>query len=472
VDALKNVMTKELEDTLEAWLRKNRDSMVEDIVELSRVRSVVGPPEGEYPFGAECARVLEVAGQIARRRGFKLDNHAHYCATTVLPGRTDRTIGMFGHLDVVPEGSGWSTPPFSPVIKGGHIFARGPGDNKGPSVAALCLLQFIREQDVKLDHSLMLYYGTCEEAGMDDIEWYLKHFAPPEISVVPDGTFPVCNGEKGRLTANLATDISGSNIVSFIGGTTVNAVPERASIVLRGPSLGEARGAMEDGFTIEATPKGVRIDAKGVLAHAAHPEEGMSAIHKLASAVAASGLANERGTSILSALSEAFASPYGAGLGILYEDSLSGPLTAVGGLVSTEGERLTQSLDVRFPITVAGEDVLNALKRKMMSVGFTVEGAKIKTPHYLPPDTPIVALLTDTFREFFGEDLPPFVSGGGTYAGKLPNAVAFGARLVSRRRPGGDTRGGGHQVDECVSIEGMEDMIRVYLRSMFRLDRL
>jgi succinyl-diaminopimelate desuccinylase len=307
---------------------------------------------------------------------------------------------------------------------------------------------------------------------MYDIEWYLKHFAPPEISVVPDGTFPVCNGEKGRLTANLTTDISKSNIASFVGGVASNAVPECASIILRGPSLDEARNVMGADFRVDATLEGVRIDAKGVMAHAAHPETGVSAIQKLASAVALSDLANEQGTSVLSALSKAFISPWGAGLGISFEDSLSGRLTAVGGLVSTRGGHLTQSLNVRFPITATGEDVLEALKLKMIPAGFAVEDVKITPPHYLPPDTPIVAILTDTFREFFGEDLPPFVSGGGTYAGKLPNAVAFGARLVNRPRPGGNTRGGGHQVDECVSIEGMEDMIRIYLISILRLDRL
>jgi succinyl-diaminopimelate desuccinylase len=465
-------MTRELEDALEVWLRKNQDSMVEDIIELSKIRSVAGPPEGEYPFGSECARVLEAADRIARRRGFKLNNHSHYCATMLLPGRTGKTIGLFGHLDVVPEGSGWQTSPFSPVVRDGHIFGRGSGDNKGPSIAAICLLQFIREHGIEFVHSLMLYYGTCEEAGMFDIEWYLKHFAPPEISIVPDGTFPVCNGEKGRLSANLITDISGSNIVSFAGGIAANVIPEHASIVLRGPSPDKVRNAMGAGFIVETVPEGVRIGTNGVLAHAAHPETGVSAIHKLTSAVTASGLTNGRGTSVLSALAEALASPWGEGLGITLEDSLSGRLTAIGGLVSIKDERLIQSLDIRFPVTAAGEDVLKAMKSKTTPAGFAVEDVNIKPPHYLPPDTPVVAILTDTFREFFGEDLPPFVSGGGTYAGKLPNAVAFGARLVSRPRPGGDTRGGGHQADECVSIEGMEDMIRIYLISLLRLDRL
>jgi succinyl-diaminopimelate desuccinylase len=469
---MENAITGEIRDTLDAWLEKNRQSMVEDIVKLTKVRSVMGPSEGEYPFGAGCARALDVASEIAAKRGFKLTNHSHYCATTLLPGRTDRTIGMFGHLDVVPEGTGWQTPPFSPIVRDGHIFGRGSGDNKGPSVAALCLLQFMKNLGVKLDHSLLLYYGTAEEVGMVDLEWYLKRFSPPEVSIVPDGTFPVCNGEKGRLTANLTCNIEGCNIVSFTGGTALNAVSERASMVLGGVSFDSARNVLGGDFTVEETPEGLRIETRGVAAHAAHPETGVSAIHKLASAVAASGLADAHGTRVLSALSDAFATYSGEGLGIQFEDSPSGRLTAVGGVVSTEGGCLSQGLDVRFPITAKGEDLLDSLRKNIAPIGFSVENVRISAPHYVAPDSPLVTALTATFREFFGEDLPPFVSGGGTYAGKLPNAVAFGARLPSRPRPGGETRGGGHQADECVSIEGLEDMIKVYLISLLRLDKL
>lgn len=44
---------------------------------------------------------------------------------------------VIGHLDVVPEGDGWSVPPYEGVIKDGKIYGRGAIDDKGPTVAAL-----------------------------------------------------------------------------------------------------------------------------------------------------------------------------------------------------------------------------------------------------------------------------------------------------------------------------------------------
>jgi succinyl-diaminopimelate desuccinylase len=44
-------------------------------------------------------------------------------------------LAFAGHLDVVPPGSGWSTPPFAPEVRGGLLYGRGAVDMKG-AVAA------------------------------------------------------------------------------------------------------------------------------------------------------------------------------------------------------------------------------------------------------------------------------------------------------------------------------------------------
>ena len=45
-------------------------------------------------------------------------------------------FGFAGHLDVVPPGEGWSSPPFTPERRAGLLYGRGAVDMKG-SVAAM-----------------------------------------------------------------------------------------------------------------------------------------------------------------------------------------------------------------------------------------------------------------------------------------------------------------------------------------------
>lgn len=72
-----------------------------------------------------------------------IDRH---CGIAVWKGQTDKTIGLFGHLDVVPAGRAQGIPPYEPVVSHGYILGRGASDNKGPAVAALYAIRCLREQ--------------------------------------------------------------------------------------------------------------------------------------------------------------------------------------------------------------------------------------------------------------------------------------------------------------------------------------
>src|SRR5690606_88225 len=75
------------------------------------------------PLGFEIHRFIAggtVENMLAIRRG--------------PPG--SRHFAFAGHLDVVPPGEGWSSPPFAPERRGGLLYGRGAVDMKG-SVAAM-----------------------------------------------------------------------------------------------------------------------------------------------------------------------------------------------------------------------------------------------------------------------------------------------------------------------------------------------
>lgn len=457
-------------DRLEAWIEDTRASLVGDLMDLVRIKSVSAPQNGAYPYGEACARVLEKSMEIARRRGFVPHNHANHCVTIALPGKSDKVLGIFCHLDVVEAGGGWQSDPFTPFLRDGHIFGRGTTDNKGPAVAMLSLLEFLRREQTPLEHTLLLYLGGSEENGMPDLQWYLAHEKPPECSLIPDAQFSVCNGEKGHLTGTILLDTAG-NLLSLEGGSASNAVPDTACAVLRCDARA-LRSMADEAFQVEAVEQGAQVKAFGLPAHAAFPDSGDNAIVKLCRGLLRSGQPDTAAANLLHTYVRLFGDCRGEGLGIACADSVSGHLTAVGGRLRMRGGCLEQTLDVRYPVTADGAGLAADLTRAVVHAGFTVCGIQDSPPLYYREDHPMIKLLNDTCNEILGTGLKPYVIGGGTYARRLPMAVAYGHLLRSRPRPGNGARGGGHQVDECVSLQGLEDLIRVYLPALLRLDKL
>ena len=101
----------EADSELEAWLSKKEDAMVEDITSLVEIPSVSGEQEGSAPYGKTCRAVLYRMLEIAGRYGFTCCSFRDKCAV-IRYGNGTKKIGIWGHLDVVPEGTGWLYPPF------------------------------------------------------------------------------------------------------------------------------------------------------------------------------------------------------------------------------------------------------------------------------------------------------------------------------------------------------------------------
>lgn len=91
------------------------------------------PPGNEAELSAWIAALLESYGFLTEQPECG-ENRKSVIARLPI-GKGPKFI-FNGHLDVVPAGGGWKTPPFEPVIRDGKLYGRGSADMKG-GVAAM-----------------------------------------------------------------------------------------------------------------------------------------------------------------------------------------------------------------------------------------------------------------------------------------------------------------------------------------------
>ena len=90
------------------------------------------------------------------------------------PGRT--TVMLYGHYDVQPPDplELWDSPPFTPVLKDGYVYARGATDNKGQILAHILGIQETLEEKGDLPVNLHLIIEGEEEIGSGNLPGFLR----------------------------------------------------------------------------------------------------------------------------------------------------------------------------------------------------------------------------------------------------------------------------------------------------------
>lgn len=456
---------------IKSWIARHTPDLLNDIMSLIQIRSISGAGEGQYPYGKGCAAVLDKALEIGAAKGFDTENHAYRGGSIILRGATDREIGIFAHLDVVPEGIDWKTDPYIPCIRDGWLFGRGSADNKGPAMAALYSMFFLLGQGRQLNHTVRLFLGCNEEKRMDDISFFLAHNNPPDFSLVPDSAFPICYAEDGIIEAELSIPLKG-NIIDFSAGTASNSVPAHASIWLKGISGDtiETYFAGKSDFSIAKKGKLTNIKASGRSAHAAFPEGSENAAGKIAKALVHSPLVDKDAKDMLLFVAEALSDYYGETFGLACSDNVSGKLTVIGGMTSVKDGRLVQNVNIRYPVSVNYEDLAGRIYNGGRRYGWTVDWIDHNPPYYIDPERKIVTKLNAICCKVWQKKMVPYSSRGGTYARKLSNAVGYGPSIPGQAKPCPQGHGGGHQPDECVKIDNLVKAMEIYILALLELD--
>ena len=464
-------MDTNLRSQIEAWFAAHTEEYVADLAKIVNIRSVSDPTSPVAPFGQGCRDVLDKMLEIGTDYGFQAKNYDYYVGSLTAPGKGEGTVGLWGHLDVVPEGDGWEHQPYNMTREGDVLFGRGVSDNKGPALVGLYALRCLRDLGIELRNTVSLYLGTDEEKGMSDVTWFREHYPLPDCSIIPDSGFPVCYGEKGILEGSLvsAKALSG-DILEMSGGLVSNMVPDKAYVVLKeSAALFQKLNAISAPFTVEREPGKVIIRAEGQAVHAAFPYNGVNAIHLLTQMLVASGIATPADAEILNFATAVNNDVLGTALNIACEDEVSGNLTCVGSLLSMKDGKLCLGFNVRYPVTADGDAIRASIINTASENGYTLEKVRDSKPAYVPKDSPLVTTLNGIFNQITGEEREPYTMAGGTYARKLTNAVAFG--------PGGletpdnlPEMGGAHQHDEGVYLPSLLQAALIYTMTLVALD--
>ena len=458
--------------TIKEFVQSNRKHILADIKALADIKSVKGPPEPGAPYGAGVREVQLKAMELCEREGFDVTD-ADGLVSFAHHGPDDRFIGVFAHLDVVPEGDGWHTPPYDCEEREGYLVARGVADNKGPFVMSLYAAKYLKEHCLPLTYGIRLIMGLDEESGMTDAEYYVENFKSPVFTYTPDSDFPVCHGEKGIYESDLVSAPLGvSRVLKLSGGVASNVVPDHAAAVLELSCKEglEAASSGKENVKLTETADGITAEAFGVSAHAGTPYDGVSAIHALLQLLMEAGTLNDKESGAAAFLCSVSGDISGKPLGIDCDDGKFTPLTIIAGKIEKTGEEWAMNVNVRYPTAISPEKLEQSIADAAGAAGFKVEGTRNMPPYYLDPELPAIKLLNGIYNELTGSDEKPYVMSGGTYARKLENAVAFGPDFPNREHP--SWVGTAHMKDEALSIDDIMLSTEIYAEVLTRLQHV
>lgn len=446
---------------------KQTEPMLRCLSENLKIRSVQEAAQEGAPYGIGVRRCLNHALASAASLGFEtvdMDHHVGWCEF----GQGDELVVVLGHLDVVPEGEGWSFAPYGGEIRDGRVFGRGAMDDKGPTIAALYALAAVRDAGIPLKRRIRLIFGCNEETGSKDMVYYNEHGGEvPAMGFTPDAEYPVINGEKGIVNDTYSVKFSQDGPLKLIriqGGSAPNVVPAYAEAELAcSQALAQQLSAlMIPKVTLTVTAGGLKVGAEGINAHGSTPELGENAIGRLLIALDLLPLSGDVKNAVHFLASTIGMETDGASAGIGLEDAVSGKLTLNLGTISGDENGMSMKINYRYPVTCSLDDCGPRFQAGFETAGFTLDSRVHKAGIYTPEDSELVQSLLRVYEKKTGIKGKPKSIGGGTYAKSLPNIVAFGPVF-----PGDEVRE--HQPDEFMEVDKLIKTMEIIAEAMVAL---
>ena len=460
-------------------VEKRESDLIKDAQDLLKIKSVLDEENStaEAPLGEGVREALDFMLQLGEKDGFTAKNVGNLAGHLEF-GQGDEIVGVLCHVDVVPEGDGWTSDPYGAEIRDGKIFARGAIDDKGPTMAAYYAMKIVKELGLPLNKRVRMIIGTDEESEWRCVDHYFEHEEMPAMGFAPDADFPIIYAEKGIADYDLVSKAAGiekedfdAEVIEFSAGRRYNMVPDFAKVELvvqqgqtdvvqrfeefkRNNEL-DGRAVVESGKLI--------LELEGVSAHGMEPDNGKNAGLLMASFLSEINLDGSSEKFFQFVAKYLGKDSRGRELGVAYADDITGDLTInVGKLSYSKAKGGRAGLNMRYPVTTDLEKTKGILNQVIEAEGLTIENFSNSNPHHVDEGDFLVQTLKKVYEEQVGEKAELISIGGGTYARSLKSGVAFGPLFPGRPDIA-------HQKDEYMIIEDLLRATAIYAQAIYEL---
>ena len=182
-----------LDERVLAHLRENGDRVLDRLVAFAAIPSVSTDPA----HAADIHRAAQwVAAEVAAAGPFAvrtMPTGGHpvvYAEWLGAPGA--RTVLVYGHYDVQPPDpiDKWQSPPFTPTLRDGRLYARGVSDDKGPMLIPIAVAEAFFANQGCLPVNVKFLFEGEEEVGSRHLEAFIAAHAEllaADVVVSADG---------------------------------------------------------------------------------------------------------------------------------------------------------------------------------------------------------------------------------------------------------------------------------------------
>ncbi len=158
-------------------LRENHDKILARLVEFASIPSVSTDPAHAADMDAAAkwvAAELEASGPITVRTIATPGNPVVYGEWLGAPGKP--TVLVYGHYDVQPPDplEKWQSPPFTPSVRDGRLYARGVSDDKGPMLIPIKVARAFLKVTGALPINVKFMFEGEEEIGSKHLESFIE----------------------------------------------------------------------------------------------------------------------------------------------------------------------------------------------------------------------------------------------------------------------------------------------------------